>query len=74
MNDKEIKLNQLKRRKKLLKKIIKFGKSNNAVVWCEIENLDISETDNIIIKFIYFRKALLSEIRAINKSIYDLTN
>lgn len=74
MNDKEIKLNQLKRRKELLKKILEFGKSNNAVVWCEIENLDISETDNIIIKFIYFRKALLSEIRAINKSIYDLTN
>lgn len=74
MNDKEIKLNQLKRRKELLKKFLEFGKSNNAVVWCEIENLDISETDNIIIKFIYFRKALLSEIRAINKSIYDLTN
>lgn len=74
MNDKEIKLNQLKRRKELLKKILEFGKSNNAVVWCEIENLDISETDNIMIKFIYFRKALLSEIRAINKSIYDLTN
>ncbi|WP_278572916.1 hypothetical protein [Fusobacterium ulcerans] len=54
--------------------MIKFGKSSDAVAYCNITNLTISEEENIVIDFIYLEFAFLSEITAINKSLKSLKN
>lgn len=67
--DLKIILKQLKARKKVLKEILEFGENDKTTVWCEIENLDISETEKIIIDFSYLKVALLSELNAVNKTL-----
>lgn len=67
-------LKQLRLRKGILEHIINFGKGDNTVVSCNIENLNISEEENITIDFFYLKVALLSELNAINKAIKHLKN
>lgn len=70
--DLAITIKQLEARKKQLEKMIKFGKNSDAVAYCNITNLTISEEENIAIDFIYLEFAFLSELTAINKTLKKL--